>query len=355
MSKRSPGVLLALLLGTMAALILTGALFSVERPAPPVEPDLLAAAQAHFDGGRYADAVSVCLRGLEAERPETRFLELLPQSSLKLGKVDDAIRAYMRLAARRPGEVEDLVTVCELCVKRGDLEKLGTAAAEILKRDEKHLRGRLWAAKVCESRGDLRMAIEHTRIALKLDDARLKTHLDLARLLEANGESRKAERAGDGNYDLVIKNYDDVLDIDPGNPVAVIDRADMMAERGDKLDKAKTMAKALVSRFPDDPDALDTYGWVCYKRGEIDEAIEAFPKSLAIRKDHATTLYHLGLALLHKGQKEAARGAMVKALKADPRFPEAAKTRELLDAMGRRRSPELTQRCSRASIRRALP
>ena len=134
-----------------------------------------------------------------------------------------------------------------------------------------------------------------------------------------------------GNYDLAVKNYEDVLDISPANTVALNNAAYLLAEQGRDLDRASTLAGNLVSRFPEDADALDTYGWVSFKRGDTDAAIAAFQKSLKLRQDSPSTLYHLAAALLKKGSRQEARAVLERALASEKPFRELAQTRELLE------------------------
>ncbi|MBW2390671.1 MAG: tetratricopeptide repeat protein, partial [Deltaproteobacteria bacterium] len=61
-------------------------------------------------------------------------------------------------------------------------------------------------------------------------------------------------------------------------------------------------------------DTLDTLGWVQYKLGSIDDAIESFNKALELRPDSASIRYRLGVALLKAGSGQQARTALERAI-----------------------------------------
>jgi Flp pilus assembly protein TadD len=77
---------------------------------------------------------------------------------------------------------------------------------------------------------------------------------------------------------------------------------------------------------------LDTLGWVRLKRGEIEAAIAAFEKALTQQPELSTVRYHLGLALVQRGDEEAAGQAFRAALDAGP-FPESEAARRELDRL----------------------
>jgi tetratricopeptide (TPR) repeat protein len=78
------------------------------------------------------------------------------------------------------------------------------------------------------------------------------------------------------------------------------------------------------------PSALDTFGWICTKRQESEEAAGAFRRSLAARPESATTRYHLAVVLQATGKPGEARQELERALAAKGAFPEAEEAKALL-------------------------
>jgi Tfp pilus assembly protein PilF len=82
-------------------------------------------------------------------------------------------------------------------------------------------------------------------------------------------------------------------------------------------------AAQLSARFADspNPDFLDTYGWVLYKHGDATAAMVALRNVLAKAPQSPIALYHLGMAQVLAGQKDAARDNLTRALKSGKPFP----------------------------------
>jgi Flp pilus assembly protein TadD len=68
------------------------------------------------------------------------------------------------------------------------------------------------------------------------------------------------------------------------------------------------------------------------RRGEIEPAIAALEKALADQPELSTARYHLGLALVQRGDEEAARQAFRAALDAGP-FPGSEAARRELERL----------------------
>ena len=117
----------------------------------------------------------------------------------------------------------------------------------------------------------------------------------------------------------------------PEHLAACNDLAWLLAERSEDLDLAVALANR-AARLDPRPEVLDTLGWVRLRRGEIGPAIAAFEKALEEQPEFSTAHYHLGLALVQRGDQEAARQAFRAALDAGP-FPESEAARRELERL----------------------
>ena len=111
-----------------------------------------------------------------------------------------------------------------------------------------------------------------------------------------------------------------IVSREPGHVPASNDLAWRLAEADTDLDLALELATRASTRQPD-ADTIDTLGWVQYKRGAIDEAIESFKKALELRPDSASIRYRLGVALSKAGSDKQARAALEQAIGGST-FPE---------------------------------
>ena len=102
----------------------------------------------------------------------------------------------------------------------------------------------------------------------------------------------------------------------------------MLAQRGEELDKALTLAQRAV-RIQRTAQTLDTLGYVHLKKGDNDQALVVLEKALEISPDSPSIEYRLGVALSATGQTERAREVLTKALGSGA-FPEADEARAAL-------------------------
>lgn len=144
-----------------------------------------------------------------------------------------------------------------------------------------------------------------------------------------------------GNYDAAINHYRRTLQIDPESPIAANNLAVLYADHGKgNLDEAVQMAQAVVRKFPNQPGFADTLGWVFYKKGLFQPAVEQLQKAVQVSSargsDNALYRYHLGLALLGAGRKPDARRELQTAQRLAEQ--EASRGRQFAHAEDLRRS-----------------
>jgi Flp pilus assembly protein TadD len=96
-------------------------------------------------------------------------------------------------------------------------------------------------------------------------------------------------------------------------------------------------AESLTHRFSgsDNPQFLNTYGWVKFQRGLIAEALPPLSEAVEKAPDTALFRYHLGLAQYRAGQVEIGRQNLEQALSSQPNLPGAAEARTLLGEMNK--------------------
>jgi tetratricopeptide (TPR) repeat protein len=128
--------------------------------------------------------------------------------------------------------------------------------------------------------------------------------------------------------------YRRVLEIDTEAPVAANNLAWIYAERQDDLDKALALARSAIARLPNNPQVLDTLGWIYYRRGEAEQAIPQFIASIEKNPKNPVYHYHLGLAYVAAASPAKARVAFSRALAIGDDFPGADDARRALEGLG---------------------
>jgi tetratricopeptide (TPR) repeat protein len=127
--------------------------------------------------------------------------------------------------------------------------------------------------------------------------------------------------------------YKRVLDLDANASVAANNLAWIYATEGGDLDAALDLARSAKRGLPDAADVGDTVGFIYYKKGLHDLAINAFEESIAKDGNNPTYHFHLGLASAKAGYAPQARQHLSMALKLNPAFDGAAEAKRVLGSL----------------------
>ncbi|MDH3640019.1 MAG: tetratricopeptide repeat protein, partial [Gammaproteobacteria bacterium] len=117
--------------------------------------------------------------------------------------------------------------------------------------------------------------------------------------------------------DLHERDMRKLLDKDPENPHALNALGYTLADQTDRYQEAYTLIEKALALRPEDPFILDSMGWIQYRLGNHDLAIEYLQKALAKRED-AEIAAHLGEVLWAVGQETRAEAVWMQALEKAP-------------------------------------
>lgn len=133
------------------------------------------------------------------------------------------------------------------------------------------------------------------------------------------------------NYDVAIENYRKAIEKDPNSIIASNNLAWLYAVTGKgNLDEAVRLAQGVVQKNPNVAGFIDTLGWVYYKKNLHTAAVEQLRKAVTINETEARTAnipasptyhYHLGMALIGKGDKEESRRELEAAIRLADKLP----------------------------------
>ncbi len=117
----------------------------------------------------------------------------------------------------------------------------------------------------------------------------------------------------------------DILKEDPENIQANNDLGYLWADRNENLDKALPMIKKALAAEPENPAYLDSLGWVFYRMGKFEKALDNLQKaSQHPRGEDSTILDHLGDCQNQLGQHKQAKQSWQQALEIEEKksFPD---------------------------------
>ncbi|MBI3471804.1 MAG: tetratricopeptide repeat protein [Candidatus Solibacter usitatus] len=170
--------------------------------------------------------------------------------------------------------------------------------------------------------GDPARAIEHLEKARQILPAHAVVLNNLAVAYEMAGRRKEAAEY----FEASLKENDD-------NGVALNNLACYILDNGGDVDRALTLAQRARQKLPDRPEITDTIGWIYYHKNLLDSALEIFEKLSANHPKQPSFRYHLGAALLKKGDRARARKELQQALASQPSADEAQRIRALLERM----------------------
>lgn len=122
----------------------------------------------------------------------------------------------------------------------------------------------------------------------------------------------------------------EVLASDPENVQAHNDLGYLWADANKNLEQAREMIGKALKSEPENPAYLDSMGWVEFRLGNYEKAVEFLKQATGQKRGDDSTIYdHLGDALDKLGQKDEAKAAWEKALELEQKDTPA--DQELVD------------------------
>lgn len=137
----------------------------------------------------------------------------------------------------------------------------------------------------------------------------LLIHPDQANLLYARAMfNEKRGEMGEMERDLQR-----IIDQDANNAIALNTLGYVLANSGQQLDKAYQLITRALQLKPGDPAILDSLGWVEFRRGNYNEALDLLSAAYKAFPDHEVAA-HLGELLWAMGQQQRAQDIWRQAL-----------------------------------------
>jgi tetratricopeptide (TPR) repeat protein len=276
---------------------------------------------------KYKEAEEGFRRSYELNPANTRGLMGVVETLMAQNKTDQAIQVLQAEAAKTPNRTDLHVALGNIGVRSGRWDMAVSEFQTVLSHAAKgsRLQGEMYLriGETQRRKGDLNAAIvsfQAARQTLPEDERVLGT---LALTLD-----------GANRWDEAKKVYQATYKLYPNDAISLNNLAFGMAEHGDDLDQALSLAQRAKQLLSTMPEVSDTLGWIYLKKGLADNAIEIFQNLVTSHPKQSTFRYHLGMALSLKGDKVRAVQELKKALEGGPSDPERKKIQELITRLG---------------------
>jgi tetratricopeptide (TPR) repeat protein len=171
----------------------------------------------------------------------------------------------------------------------------------------------LLLAQIYSDAGQNQKARDKVNAVMALDPQNIPALMLAATIYGANNDNQGAADA-----------YEKVLKIDPKYSPALNNLAYIYTEEIPNLDRAYDLAQQAREMLPFDPSTADTYGWVCFKRGAYQPALDALKSAAAKMPNQSEVQFHLGMVCYMTGDESNARTALQQAWQSGKDFPNRA-------------------------------
>lgn len=277
----------------------------------PEDFDLLfIRAQLSFQDGRFDDARGLLLEYVDVQSQRegamaqgasdasaalTDAYGLLARIAQVQNEPDEAIAWLGRIqepSARYPSRLRQAMILAEQ--DRVDEAIAIVDAANPIDQDEQ-LIGVLTLSQILRDAGRLDEAIDRLTKADQdiVDSVEIKYELGMLH------ERQK-------QHDLMERYMREVIELDPGYAHAYNVIGYSLADRNTRLQEAYELISRAHQILPQDPYILDSMGWVKFRQGDYDQAIDYLQRAFDLMP-HAEVAAHLGEVLWVSGQYEQAR------------------------------------------------
>ena len=220
---------------------------------------------------------------------------------------DRAIDLLNEDLKKSPGSAAIRQLMATTAARAGKYDLAATEYQNLLAKHPKSIALRIQLGEVYRLKGDLNNAIA------VLQPARALAPKDPNPVMLVASFLQKA-----GRYKEALGEYQHVLELRPDHPFVLNNIAFLLAESGGNLDEALRYAQRALEKSPGHPILIDTLGWIYLKRGNHDSAAQTFSNLVRQEPKNPAYRYHYAMALLEKGDRQAAKREVQSALAAQP-------------------------------------
>jgi tetratricopeptide (TPR) repeat protein len=296
------------------------------------------------EGRRHpADAQRRLSRALRQAPGSYELLAAMTRLDVEAGQADRALRRLDAVVESQLAVPRVLLLRAELLSLAGELRRAEADALKAFEADPQLPGAVDLLFAIYERQGKLAEALRAFEEAESVGVLHPGARVLLGRLYLSQGRSEDARSA-----------YEAVIELNPENAGAKNDLAYLLAVEGRDLQRAQTLAEQAQRALPDRPEAIDTVGYVYFRRGHHEAALHQLRRAIALAETQrgeapAIFHYHAGLTLSALERDAEAAAAFERALALDSGFSGATDARRRLEAATPRARPETSAESDRES------
>jgi tetratricopeptide (TPR) repeat protein len=264
---------------------------------------------------KYSLAERYLNKNLEINPEDLQTLFLLADVYQDSGKYKKAEEVLLNIKDLTQDYIGALLSLGTLYSEMNEIDKAVEVFEEVTNKYPKNNTGWYLLGITHEYQGRYELAKNALLEAHKLnEDDQILFHLGV--VYDKLGQK-------EGSY----KKFKECLQMNPKNAGAYNYLGYTWAEKGVNLDEAEQYILKALKIEPDNAAFTDSLGWVYYKQGKYNEALEQLKKAASLNGD-PVILEHLGDTYMKLGKKGKAGKIYKKALKINPKNKELEKKLE---------------------------
>ncbi|MET0067597.1 MAG: tetratricopeptide repeat protein [Candidatus Thiodiazotropha sp.] len=323
--------------------------------------------------GRKEDGVALLQQASETYPENARIGHAYARTLIELDQPEAALQEFEKLHKLQPGNGDFLFSLGIVHMQLGQYTEARAQLTQLIHDRDKRNEARYYLGAIAEEENDLDTALDHysrvegdhlgdaqIRIAKILSDqGNLNQARDTLQRLRINQPQQQlkyfmieAELLRDSrDYTTAQEVYTRALEVDPENTellyarglnAADLRRVDLLeqdlrkilatqpkhadalnalgytlADQTDRFDEAKSYIEEALALKPDSPAVLDSMGWVEYRQGNLEAALEYLQRAAEVSPD-AEIASHLGEVLWVMGERQRALEIWNEANQRDP-------------------------------------
>ncbi|HHS50717.1 MAG TPA: tetratricopeptide repeat protein [candidate division Zixibacteria bacterium] len=255
----------------------------------------------------YEEAVDYFERYIEKNPLDQDARLYLGRAFFELGEHQRAIEQY-RIILEDERSAEVLIDIA-LAYSAANMPDSAIAVIESAREEYPETAAVVFYEAVIYSRSkDYETAVLRYSTALELEPENPRAMFGLGDALERMGER-----------DSAIAIFRVIAELLPGDALTANYLGYLLVEEGIELDFADSLISLAIKQEPENAAFIDSYGWLLYKRGEFERALE---KLLLAEKlsdpNDPVILEHIGVVLEETGDLVGAKDYYKRALELDP-------------------------------------
>ncbi|MDD4887829.1 MAG: tetratricopeptide repeat protein [Thiomonas sp.] len=293
--------------------IALGSLEQLVADAPDLAPAWLLLGSLQSEFGEPAKALVSLQTYLRLARAQTEPPVLVPayialsEASRKLGDFDQANRWLDQIVPDANNHLAVLSNRALILVQQGKVNDALKLADTLPQATAAQRKDRLLArAQILREAGRFDASYKLLQTGLK------QAPNDVDLLYEASMMADKS-----GHIKEMLQMLRKAIALDPESQPAYNALGYTLAERGENLPEARKLVARALELSPGNPFVLDSMGWVEYKMGRLDQALDLLQQAYDARPDPEIGA-HLGEVLWALGQRDKARVIWQKAIERAP-------------------------------------